>query len=306
MVEDMRGRGEVARARLAAVFAAGVLVAGGSFGASAQHPPAPAGQATLEPVAAEDRAGEHRADENGPSEDAAAEDTAAEDTPAEDTAAEDTAAENGPAGDPTTENPAGQSAADPQPGAPPGHPEVVVPYRVRVATSNTPAAEFAATVHRVLTDPRGWLRAGFRFVGDADAPYTIVLAEGDEVDRLCHPYDTAGAYSCQNGPVVAINADRWRAATPEWPGTLAGYRTMLINHEVGHLLHLHHPDPQCPGPGLPSPVMAQQSSGPEPCLPHSWPLQWEIDLAAERRERLAPPAHHDVSDHRPAPPPARS
>ena len=29
------------------------------------------------------------------------------------------------------------------------------------------------------------------------------------MDRLCRPYDTYGKYSCQNGPVVAFNADRW-------------------------------------------------------------------------------------------------
>lgn len=199
-----------------------------------------------------------------------------------------------------------ENAAEPPSPAPPDHAEVVIPYRVQVRTAHAAAADFPAVVHDVLTDPRGWIRAGFRFVRDPDAAYTLVIAEGDEVDRLCHPYDTAAAYSCQNGLVVAINADRWRGATPEWPGSLTGYRTMLVNHEVGHLLHLHHPDPQCPGPGLPSPVMAQQSSGPSPCLAHPWPLQWEIDRAAQRREPLAPPSFHDVSDHRPTPPPAAS
>lgn len=230
-----------------------------------------------------------------------------------------------PSADPTSQDPsadpADHSATEPDPAAasapaegeaetpspaPPDHPEVVIPYRVQVRTGDPGAADFPAVVHDVLTDPRGWVRAGFRFVRDAGAAYTIVIGEGEEVDRLCRPYDTAGAYSCQNGPVVAINADRWRGATPEWPGNLGGYRTMLINHEVGHLLHLHHPDPQCPGAGLPSPVMAQQSSGPDPCLPQSWPLQWEIDRAAQRREPLAPPSGHDVTDHRPTPPAASS
>lgn len=215
-----------------------------------------------------------------------------------------------PTDDSTTEaEPSAPSTVDREAESPtpsPDRPDVVIPYRVRVGTDDARTADFPAVVHDVLTDPRGWVRAGFRFVRDPDAAYTIVIAEGEEVDRLCHPYDTAGAYSCQNGPVVALNADRWRAATREWPGTLTGYRTMLVNHEVGHLLHLHHPEPQCPGPGLPSPVMAQQSGGPAPCLPHPWPLQWEIDQAAQRREPLAPPSGHDVSDHRPTPPAARS
>lgn len=198
------------------------------------------------------------------------------------------------------------SAPPPSP-APASSPDVTeVRYRVEVRTRDARTADFPRVVHDILTDPRGWRRAGFRFVADPGATYRIVIAEGDEVDRLCHPYDTAQAYSCQNGPVVALNADRWRSATPQWPGDLASYRAMLVNHEVGHLLHLHHPEPQCPAPGLPAPVMAQQSTTRHGCAAHSWPLQWEVDLAAERREPLAPSAHHDPADHRPAPPPTHS
>lgn len=185
-------------------------------------------------------------------------------------------------------------------------PPMEVAYRVDVRTNDAATADFPEIVHAVLSDPRGWVRAGFAFVVDPAAAHTIVIAEGREIDALCHPYETWATYSCQNGPVVAINADRWRSATPEWPADLHGYRTMLVNHEVGHLLHLHHPDPGCPGAGLPAPVMTQQSTSLGRCLPNPWPLQWEIDLAGARLEPLAPPADHDPSDHRPTPPPAGS
>ena len=162
---------------------------------------------------------------------------------------------------------------------------------------------FRDEVLAVLTDPRGWVRAGFDVVADPQGEYLVVLAEGDEVDRRCLPLDTGGRFSCQNGPVVALNADRWRTATPQWTGSLADYRVMLVNHEFGHLLHLHHPEPQCPGPGLPAPVMLQQSTELGECTANPWPLPWEVDLAAARLEPLAPPPEHDVSDHRPSPPP---
>jgi hypothetical protein len=178
-----------------------------------------------------------------------------------------------------------------------------VRYRVEIRTSDAATAGFAERVGDVLADPRGWVRAGFSFVEDPDAEYLIVLAEGPEVDELCLPMQTWSTYSCQNGPVVALNADRWRSGTPQWTGDLEAYRVMLVNHEVGHLLHLHHPTVQCPAPGLPAPVMAQQSTELGACRPNPWPLQWEIDLAAERREPLAPPPDHDTSDHRPTPPP---
>ena len=149
---------------------------------------------------------------------------------------------------------------------------------------------FAAVVDRTLTDPRGWQRAGFRLVRSPHARYVVVLAEAAEVDRLCLPYDTYGKYSCQNGPVVALNADRWRTATPEWTGDLATYREMLVNHEVGHLLGQHHPSaPQCPTPGRPARIMSQQSTELNGCLPNPWPLPAEIARAARHDLPLAPP-----------------
>ena len=150
---------------------------------------------------------------------------------------------------------------------------------------------FAVVVRETLTDPRGWQGAGFEFGFTDDAPYRVVLAEGSEVDRLCHPYKTYGKYSCQNGPVVALNATRWRSATRQWTGDLDTYRRMLVNHEVGHLLGLHHPPPpQCPGRGRPAPVMAQQSTELDGCRPNPWPLPHEIRRAARHDLPLAPSA----------------
>lgn len=170
----------------------------------------------------------------------------------------------------------------------------MVRYRLERRTTDAETAGFARVVEATLTDPRGWSRGGVRLVHDEHARYRIVLAEADEVQRLCLPYDVYRKYSCQNGPVVALNADRWRHATPTWTGTLSAYRQMLVNHEVGHLLGLHHPPaPQCPHPGAVARVMSQQSTELHGCLPNPWPLPAEVARLARHDLPLAPPATKD-------------
>ena len=172
-----------------------------------------------------------------------------------------------------------------------------IPIRIRLdrRVTDNATADFASLAEAVLTDERGWMRAGFVFTfSKTDYDYTVVLAEGSEVDQLCLPYDTGGRFSCQIGPVVALNADRWREAVESWPMSLDDYRTMLVNHEVGHLIGQHHPANRCPVDGRPAPVMAQQSSGVSPCTANPWPLEWEVGCAAQGVEPLAPPYEDNI------------
>jgi hypothetical protein len=104
-------------------------------------------------------------------------------------------------------------------------PTVEVVYRVVDRTGTEPG--FAGEVDATLHDARGWQRAGFRLVHRDDAPYTVVLVSADDAQALCRPYDVYRTYSCQNGPIVVLNVERWRHATPEWTGDLATYRQML-------------------------------------------------------------------------------
>lgn len=162
---------------------------------------------------------------------------------------------------------------------------LVVEDRSRDTTGDS---AFHEAVASALVNERGWSRAGFRFSFVTDATYRVVLAEPPEVDRLCAPYRTAGRWSCQLGPLVVVNADRWRTATPSWPTDLQQYRVMLVNHEVGHLLGQHHPQEPCSATGELAAVMAQQSKGLHGCVPNSWPLDWEVECAKRHDEPLAP------------------
>ena len=197
-----------------------------------------------------------------------------------------------PPASPATLAPRAPTPASSRPAPPPTLPAgtlVEVAYRLERRTFDPATAGFEAFAQATLADPRGWARAGFRLVHRPDAPFRVVLAEGPEVDALCLPYDTYGQYSCQNGPTVALNADRWRTATPKFTGTLDDYRRYLVGHEVGHLLGLSHPRVQCHSPGRPAPLMAQQSTELDGCLPNPWPLSSEIELGRRRPAALAPP-----------------
>ncbi|MCU1537936.1 MAG: hypothetical protein JWP82_2287 [Humibacillus sp.] len=136
----------------------------------------------------------------------------------------------------------------------------------------------ATTVATVLKDPRGWqTKDGVRFVNvtpaqaKAGAPVDlrITLASPDYTDRLCAPLQTRGQVSCHNGGRVVLNARRWLLGADAYGKDLAGYRTYLVNHEVGH--GIGHAHEYCGGPGTVAPVMMQQTYGLKGCTAWPWP-----------------------------------
>lgn len=167
--------------------------------------------------------------------------------------------------------------------------EITVPIDIDSRIEETSDTEFAAFVVATLNDPRSWKAAGFTFVSDPDAEYHVVLDEPSEVDAICDELKTNGKVSCQNGPYVALNADRWREAVPHWDKDLTAYRTYLVNHEVGHLIGQRHPASRCPVAGYPAALMEQQTKSLDGCTGNSWPLWWEIDRAKARPVVFAPP-----------------
>ncbi|MEZ7131129.1 DUF3152 domain-containing protein [Nonomuraea sp. AD125B] len=128
--------------------------------------------------------------------------------------------------------------------------------------------EFAAQVHRILNDARGWAR--FQRVDHGPVRVRVALSSPRTTTRQCRPLRTGGELSCWNGRRSIINALRWAVGVPQYGGDLAAYRSYLISHEVGHALgHGHEP---CPGPGRPAPVMTQQSKSLGRCRPNPWPF----------------------------------
>lgn len=154
----------------------------------------------------------------------------------------------------------------------------LVSYRVLIEEGLTVAggpvdgALLAETVHGILTAPQGWQGLDgvrFRGVDGPQADVDVVIAAPNTVDRLCAPLGTGGQLSCFNGSAAVLNARRWFAGAATYGQDLVAYRTYLVSHEVGHYLGHQHQD--CPGQGLPAPVMVQQTKSLDACLANPWP-----------------------------------
>lgn len=135
---------------------------------------------------------------------------------------------------------------------------------VKPADYNDDAAAFARTVDGFLSDPRSWIGtkqvALQRVEANQNPDFTVALTSTKTTHTLCGkeiPFET----SCWHPPTkrVIINVARWVRGAMVYGPDLAGYRTYVINHEVGHALGSQHA--ACPETGAPAPVMMQQTFG---------------------------------------------
>ncbi|WP_037819659.1 DUF3152 domain-containing protein [Streptomyces sp. NRRL B-3229] len=148
-------------------------------------------------------------------------------------------------------------------------------YRVEVEKGLTISpADVAEQVERTLADPRGWTADGhsaFQRVSSGPTDFRVRLATPGTVDAICAEggLDTGGKVNCSVHDDVMVNLRRWVLATEFYSEDVVGYRSLIINHEVGHFLG--HGHVTCPGKGLPAPAMMQQIKGLHGCVPNVWP-----------------------------------
>jgi hypothetical protein len=82
---------------------------------------------------------------------------------------------------------------------------------------------------------------------------------------------------------IWINEDRWQRAIPdESQLPLAAYRAYVLQHELGHALGLEHAE-HCTAPGIPAPIMVQQTLGIGMCAPNPFPTQFELDEVSNKK-----------------------
>ena len=148
-------------------------------------------------------------------------------------------------------------------------------YRVEVENGITISPEdVAEQVERTLADPRGWTADGhsaFQRVSGGPTDFRVRLATPATVDKICADggLDTGGKVNCSVNRNVMVNLRRWVLATEFYAKDVTGYRSLIINHEVGHFLG--HGHVTCPGEGKPAPAMMQQIKGLLGCVPNVWP-----------------------------------
>jgi uncharacterized protein DUF3152 len=137
--------------------------------------------------------------------------------------------------------------------------------------------EFRAQAQETYDDARGWRAAGIRFKPVAHGgSFTLVLSQASLVPGFSS--GCSSMWSCRVGRYVIINQDRWQHASPAWNAAhlaLRDYRHMVVNHETGHWLGLHHAN--CPGRGRLAPVMQQQSKGLQGCRFNPFPTTHELN-----------------------------
>jgi len=158
--------------------------------------------------------------------------------------------------------------------------------------------DFAAAVERTLADARGWTanrRWGFQRVSAGPSDLTVHLATPATTDRLCDAagVETLGEVSCRGGRNVVINLKRWLLGVPWYADALEDYRDMVVNHETGHWLGLHHA--ACPGRGRLAPVMMQQSKGLQGCRFNPFPTRHELASRTPHERAMAYAQARDYS-----------
>lgn len=157
----------------------------------------------------------------------------------------------------------------------------MVQYHYCVVTNGEVGSveDFSNAVFRILNSEHGWARAGaiFEPSTDGNCDFDIVLAQASTLPTFSSV--CSEQYSCRVGNNVIINDDRWNSGTDVWMsggGDLARYRTMMINHEVGHRLGHIDNEMTCAGAGQAAPLMQEQSIFLDGCAINEYPLDSEL------------------------------
>lgn len=137
---------------------------------------------------------------------------------------------------------------------------------------------FAARLFSILCEPRGWTRSdSIRWRYEPDGTTLVGLRTADHTEERCLQLvglSVRRYFSCGTFAEVVLNADRWFRGSDFLTLSVARYRRLLVNHELGHAIGQGHRG--CPGRGRNAPVMMQQSKGLHGCIANEYPTGSEL------------------------------
>lgn len=160
-----------------------------------------------------------------------------------------------------------------------------IDFFTSVGVPSADEKEFRDTVVKILNDPRGWKKYGYRFYESPNADSINIRLES-AAEALCG-FPNLSCWR-KNHKDIIINYDNWMGKSKS-KLPIDRYRNYVINHEVGHALgHSHNKCPieECKKRNMidcPASIMQQMSRGPDvikPCIESDWPLDasWKIDI----------------------------
>jgi hypothetical protein len=138
-------------------------------------------------------------------------------------------------------------------------------------TENFPIRD-SIFMETVLNDPRSW-GVIFKLSQDSKPDIVVKLVGKSDITRLFpsepHLHGLSVCDSRTNPVRIYMCAENWMCppAASRYRD-IYSYRTYLVLHEFGHALG--HGHAECPGKGLPAPVMMQQTLGTGECYPDPW------------------------------------
>ena len=134
-------------------------------------------------------------------------------------------------------------------------------------------------IEDVVQDRRGWKKLGYKFnyidyedyLEDKNIKldFIIMFKSNKEINDICH-FDGLSCADTKKNEIY-LNVENWRKGSKKSKLSLDLYRTMVTNHEIGHILGRDHIKPGKKNTKIS--VMAQQTLlGIGDCIPNCFPL----------------------------------
>jgi hypothetical protein len=149
----------------------------------------------------------------------------------------------------------------------------VIKYMTTVdADVKYPPQKFAEEIAIYLADPDGWEGQGYQFVVGIGGKHIRLTSQNTLGTNGCQ--DDEMSCAVLGGSDIWLNYKRWMIGSRASKLPLAEYRQYMVTHEMGHSLGYEHTT--CPGPGMPAPLMMQQTRGIGKCTPNTKLTQTDL------------------------------